>query len=52
MTATTNSIMKQDAIAAWESYQETGLHATSPEVFAWLETWGEENEQPVPICHK
>ena len=43
---------RQDGINAWKEYQETGLHVTGDEVIAWLDTWGEENEQAVPICHK
>ena len=42
----------QDAIRAWSEYQETGLYVTGDEVFEWLETWGEENEKPAPVCHK
>ena len=43
---------RQDAIKAWEEYQETGLHATATEVDEWLASWGTENELPAPICHK
>lgn len=45
---------RQDAINAWQEYQETGLHVTGNEVIAWLDTWGEENEKaaPAPVCHK
>lgn len=43
---------QQDAINAWREYQETGLHVTGDEVIAWLDTWGEENEKPAPLCHK
>lgn len=43
---------RQDAINAWHEYRETGLHATGNEVTAWLDTWGDENEQTAPICHK
>lgn len=43
---------RQDAIHAWNEYQETGLHVTGDEVVAWLDTWGEENEKAAPICHK
>lgn len=45
-------IFQQDAINAWNEYQETGLHVTGDEVVAWLETWGDENEQAAPLCHK
>ena len=43
---------RQDAMNAWEEYQETGLHVTGDEVSMWLDTWSEENEQAAPICHK
>jgi hypothetical protein len=37
--------------AAWEDYQETGLHVTGKEVFAWMETWftpSPNSNTPVP----
>ena len=43
---------RQDTIKAWDEYRETGLHATTDEVEAWLDSWGSENELPAPICHK
>jgi len=43
---------RQDGIRAWNEYQATGLHVTGDEVIAWLDTWGEENEQAAPVCHK
>ncbi|MBU2738335.1 CopG family ribbon-helix-helix protein [Acidithiobacillus concretivorus] len=43
---------RQGTLKAWEEYQETGLHATGEEVIAWLETWGDDNEQTAPACHK
>ena len=43
---------RQDGINAWNEYQATGLHVTGDEVIAWLDTWGEENEQAAPVCHK
>jgi hypothetical protein len=45
-------IFRQDAINAWQKYQDTGLHVTGDEVITWLDTWGEENEQSAPACHK
>jgi predicted transcriptional regulator len=42
---------KQDAIRAWDAYQETGLHVTMEEADAWL-TKLEAGEDPeVPACH-
>lgn len=43
---------RQEILKAWDEYQEIGLHVTGDEVIAWLETWGEENEKVVPVCHK
>ncbi len=43
---------QQEARAAWDEFQETGLHVSGDEVIAWLETWGDENEKPAPQCHK
>ncbi|MHB1351757.1 MAG: CopG family ribbon-helix-helix protein [Thiobacillus sp.] len=43
---------RQDGIRAWNEYQETGLHVTGDEVIAWLDTWGAENAQAAPVCHK
>lgn len=43
---------RQDGLKAWQEYQETGLHATAEEVDAWLASWGTENEQSAPACHK
>jgi predicted transcriptional regulator len=43
---------RQDGIRAWNEHQATGLHVTGDEVIAWLDTWGEENEQAAPVCHK
>ena len=41
----------QAADKAWQHYQETGLRATSDEVFAWVDSWGTSNEIPKPKCH-
>ena len=43
---------RQDALAAWEEFQTTGLHATAEEVDKWLESWGTDNELPATECHK
>lgn len=41
----------QQALAAWNHYQETGLHVTNDEVTAWVQTWGTDNEPAPPECH-
>lgn len=42
---------KQEALASWVAYQETGQHLTGEEVRTWLKTWGTEDEKAVPECH-
>jgi len=43
---------KDEALASWTDYQETGLHLTGDETFAWLRTWGTDEERPIPECHE
>lgn len=43
---------KQEALASWTAYKETGRHLTGPEVRAWLNTWGTDDERVVPECHE
>ncbi len=43
---------KQEALASWTAYQETGRHLTGKEVRAWLKTWGTEAETKLPKCRK
>lgn len=43
---------KQEALASWTAYQETGRHLTGQEVREWLNTWGSDNETEVPDCHE
>ena len=43
---------KQEALASWAAYQETGRHLTGQEVRTWLSTWGTEDEKAAPECHK
>ena len=44
--------LKQEALASWAAYQETGRHLTGEEVRAWLNTWGTDDENAPPECHK
>ena len=39
---------KQEALASWKAFQETGKHLTGNEVRSWLKTWGSEREAAVP----
>ena len=43
---------KQEALASWVAYQETGRHLTGQEVRDWLDTWGTDKETEVPQCHE
>jgi predicted transcriptional regulator len=43
---------KSETDAAWQHYQETGLHATQDELFAWMDSMFTDNQLPVPVCHK
>ena len=42
---------KQEALASWTAYQETGQHLSSKEVRDWLKTWGTDKETEIPHCH-
>ncbi len=43
---------KQEALASWTAYQETGQHLTGQEARDWLNTWGTEKETETPECHE
>jgi predicted transcriptional regulator len=43
---------RQEALASWTAYKETGRHLTGAEVRTWLNTWGADDERAVPECHK
>ena len=43
---------KQEALASWAAYKETGRHLTGQEIRAWLNTWGTDDERAVPECHE
>lgn len=42
---------RQDAIAAWNEYQSTGLHATLEEADAWLADLEAGKDVEPPECH-
>jgi predicted transcriptional regulator len=42
---------KQDALRAWEGYQENGLHLTLEEADAWLEKLEAGENAEIPKCH-
>ncbi len=42
----------QDAVAAWEDYQRTGLHLNQNEADRWMAKLESGEEAPIPECHK
>jgi predicted transcriptional regulator len=43
---------KQEALASWTAYQETGQHLSGQEVHDWLNSWGGDKETKIPKCHE
>lgn len=43
---------KQEALASWTAYQETGRHLSGQEVRDWLNTWGGSGDSQAPSCHE
>jgi len=43
---------KQEAVASWKAYKETGRHLTGQEVRDWLNIWGTDEERQIPQCHE
>ena len=44
--------LRQAAVAAWDGYQATGLHATFDEADAWLAELENGNTVEPPQCHR
>lgn len=42
---------KQEALASWREYKETGRHLTGSEIETWLDAWGSKEEKEIPSCH-
>jgi predicted transcriptional regulator len=42
---------RQEALAAWEAYQTTGLHVTAEEADAWLAKLEAGEDAEPPECH-
>jgi predicted transcriptional regulator len=49
---TSRESFRQEALASWSAYQETGRHLSLEEVRAGLGTWGAEAEAEPPECHE
>jgi predicted transcriptional regulator len=43
--------LRQDALAAWNHYQSTGLHVTAEEADAWLAKLEAGEDAETPECH-
>lgn len=43
--------LRQDALAAWDAYQATGLHVTSEEAETWLARLEAGEDAAAPECH-
>ena len=48
----TRESFKQEALASWAAYKETGRHLTGQEVRTWLSAWGTDDEKAAPECHE
>lgn len=42
---------KQDALRAWDEYQQTGMHLTSREADDWLAKLEAGEDADLPECH-
>ena len=42
---------RQEAMASWTTFRETGRHLTGEEITAWLSDWGTDAEAGLPDCH-
>jgi predicted transcriptional regulator len=43
---------RQEAMASWTDYRDTGRHLTGRETRAWLAKWGSAAETELPECHE
>lgn len=43
--------IRKDALAAWDHYQSTGLHATAEEADAWMAKLEAGEDAEAPECH-
>ena len=45
-------VEREEALASWAAFKETGRHLTGQEARTWLDTWGTDDEKAVPDCHE
>lgn len=43
--------LRQDAMRAWNEYQDTGLHITFEEADSWLSKLADGQNAEPPVCH-
>ena len=43
---------RQEAIASWAEYQQSGQHLTGAETREWLRSWSDEDGGDAPACHE
>jgi predicted transcriptional regulator len=43
---------KDEALASWAEFPETGLHLTGEELRNCLDRWGTQEETGLPACHE
>lgn len=41
---------RQEALASWKAFEETGRHMTGDDVRTWLNSWGTDDEKAMPAC--
>jgi predicted transcriptional regulator len=44
-------LLRQETLAAWEEFEQTGLHVTAKEADEWLSALGSGKRKPLPKCH-
>jgi len=49
---TAHQAFVDEALAAWQDFEETGLHLTDADMRRWLKSWGTEHETSPPEPHR
>ena len=42
--------LRQQTLASWDDFVQTGLHVSEDEMNGWLDTWGSDHEVEPPKC--
>jgi predicted transcriptional regulator len=40
---------RQETLAAWEEYRQTGISVPNDDIMAWLDSWETDDEQKAPL---